>query len=274
MILKRYNEEKSVFDRKRKKRGKKMTQEQVVNIATEISFLMLKNGAEIYRVEQCVRFIANAYGYYDVDCFAILTSIVVSVVDGDKVCTRTKRVTDRATDLNKVVALNHLSRQICSECMDYESVMEKVKEIRESKPYSFWVFTAMYMMTSFFFGLYFGGTWITAIICGFVGVVVYPVQWFSGKIQTNIFMANMATSATITVLLCIVHVTLYQNQLDIMIISLIMNLVPGVALTHCMRDLISNELISGVARLAEVFISGAGTAVGVFIVLSLFGLKI
>ena len=53
-----------------------------------------------------------------------------------------------------------------------------------------------------------------------------------------------------------------------------MNLVPGVALTHCMRDLISNELISGVARLAEVFISGAGTAVGVFMILSLFGLKI
>ena len=84
----------------------------------------------------------------------------------------------------------------------------------------------------------------------------------------------MVTSAVITVLLCTVYVTLYPHQLDIMIISLIMNLVPGVALTHCMRDLISNELISGLARLAEVFISGAGTAVGVFLVLSLFGLQL
>ena len=107
-----------------------MTQEQVVNIATEISYLMLKNGAEIYRVEQCVRFIANAYGYHDADCFAILTSIVVTVVDGDRVCTRTKRVSDRATDLNKVAALNDLSRSICSQCMDYETVMEKIKEMR------------------------------------------------------------------------------------------------------------------------------------------------
>lgn len=251
-----------------------MTQEQVVNIATEISYLMLKNGAEIYRVEQCVRFIANAYGYRDADCFAILTSIVVTVVDGDRVCTRTKRVSDRATDLNKVAALNDLSRSICSQCMDYETVMEKIKEIKAAKPYPFWVSTITYVVISFFFGLYFKGTWTTALICGAVGVVVHPIQWFGGKIQTNIFIVNMVTSAVITVLLCTVYVTIYPHQLDIMIISLIMNLVPGVALTHCMRDLISNELISGLARLAEVFISGAGTAVGVFLVLSLFGLQL
>ena len=195
-----------------------MTQEQVVNIATEISYLMLKNGAEIYRVEQCVRFIANAYGYYDVDCFAILTSIVVTIVEGDKVCNRTKRVTERATDLNKVAALNNLSRLICSERMDYETVMEKIKEVRGLKPYPFWVFTVMYMVTSFFFGLYFGGSWITACICGAVGVVVYPVQWFGGKIQMNIFIINMATSAAITVLLCTIYATVYPHQLDIMII--------------------------------------------------------
>lgn len=251
-----------------------MTQEQVVNIATEISYLMLKNGAEIYRVEQCVRFIANAYGYEDADCFAILTSIVVTVVDGERVCTRTKRVTDRATDLNKVVALNNLSRSICKDCMDYDVVMKKLREIKNEKPYAFSVCVVTYMVISFFFGLYFGGTWITALICGFTGVVVHPIQWFGSKIQTNIFIINMATSAVITVILCTIYVTLYPNQLDVMIISLIMNLVPGVALTHCMRDLISNELISGLARLAEVFISGAGTAVGVFIILSIFGLQL
>ena len=256
------------------KRGNCMTQEQVVNIATEISYLMLKNGAEIYRVEQCVRFIAGAYGFFDADCFAILTSIVVSIVEGDKVCTRTKRVTDRATNFNKVAELNDLSRYICSHRPDYESVKKKMKEIREEKPYPFWVFTVMYMITSFFFGLYLGGTWLTAFICCSVGVFVYPIQWLGNKIQTNLFIINMITSGVVTLFICIVYSTIYPVQLDIMIISLIMNLVPGVALTHCMRDLISNELISGLARLAEVFISGAGTAVGVFIVLSMFGLQV
>lgn len=251
-----------------------MTQEQVVNIATEISYLMLKNGAEIYRVEQCVRFIASSYGFEDADCFAILTSIVVTVVDDDRVCTRTKRVTGRTSDLNKVTLLNDLSRFICSHRPDYETVKEKIKEIKTKKPYPFWFFTVAYMVVSFFFGLYFGGTWITAVICGVVGGVVYPVQWLCNRIQTNLFVVNMITSAVITGLLCLAYRTIYPHELDIMVISLIMNLVPGVALTHCMRDLISNELISGLARLAEVFIIGAGIAVGVFVVLSLYGLKI
>lgn len=251
-----------------------MTQEQVVNIAAEISYLMLKNGAEIYRVEQCVRFIGNAYGYKEVDCFAILTSIVVTIADGDKVCTRTKRVADRATDLNVVTELNDLSRYICAKLPEYEEVKELVKAVKEMKQYPFWVFTLSYMMISFFFSLYFGGTWITSLICGLVGVVVYPIQRFGEHVKANLFMVNMLTSGAVTLLLCITHQFFNLHQLDIMVISLIMNLVPGVALTHCMRDLISNELVSGMARLAEVFISGSGTAVGVFVILTMFGIQI
>lgn len=251
-----------------------MTQEQVVNIAAEISYLMLKNGAEIYRVEQCVRFIGNAYGYKEVECFAILTSIVVTIADGDKVCTRTKRVADRMTDLNVVTELNELSRYICAKRPEYEEVKQLIKAIREMKQYPFWVFTLAYMMISFFFALYFGGGLLTALICGLVGSVVYPIQWFGDHVKANLFMVNLLTSGVVTLLLCTIHQLVGLPQLDIMIISLIMNLVPGVALTHCMRDLISNELVSGLARLAEVFISASGTAVGVFAILTMFGIHV
>lgn len=251
-----------------------MTQEQVVNIATDISFLMMKNGAEIYRVEQCVRFIAEAYGFEEADCFAILTSIVVTVMDGEKICTRTKRVTGRVTDLNKVALLNDLSRYICSAKPDYVEVKDRIYNIIKIKPYPFWVYILTYMVVSFFFGLYFGGGIICGLYCGLTGVVVYPVQWVGEKLKTNLFVTNMLTSVAITGVLCFIHQHFYSDNFDIMVISLIMNLVPGVALTHCMRDLISNELISGLARLAEVAIIGAGIAVGVFVILSMYGLAI
>lgn len=251
-----------------------MTQEQVVNIAAEISYLMLKNGAEIYRVEQCVRFIGNAYGYEDVDCFAILTSIVVTIVDGERVCTRTKRVADRITDLNVVTALNDLSRYICANLPEYEEAKKMIQSVKEMKQYPFWVFTVAYMVISLFFGLYFGGNWITCLLCGLAGGVVYPIQWFGDRIKANLFMVNMLTSGTFTLLLCIIHQFFGLPQLDIMIIALTMSLVPGVALTHCMRDLISNELVSGLARFAEVLISASGTAVGVFVILSMFGIQV
>lgn len=104
--------------------------------------------------------------------------------------------------------------------------------------------------------------------------MIYPIQWLGDKIESNLFFINMITSAVMAACVCIVHLYIYPYHMDAMVIGLTMNLVPGVALTHCMRDLISNELISGLARLAEVFISAAGTAVGIFVVLSLFGLSV
>lgn len=247
-----------------------MTQEQVVNISLEISYKMLLSGAEIYRVEQCVRYISNAYGFPDSDCFAILTSIVVTVMDEDKICTRTKRVNRRSTDLGKVARLNDLSRYICKYKPDYQTVCKLIKEIDHMKPYSFWTITAIYVMVSFFFAKFYNGTFTAAVITGLIGVFVHPIQWIGDRIGSNLFFTNMITSAVLTTCACAVHVLFYSNELDIIIISLIMNLVPGVALTHCMRDLISNELISGLARMAEVLISATGTAVGVFFILSLF----
>lgn len=258
----------------RQKRGKYMTQEQVVNIATEISYLMLKNGAEIYRVEQIVQFIAKAYGYEEADCFAFLTSIVVSVVDGDKACTRTKRVPRRGTNLNRVAELNDLSRHICRERPGYEKVKEKVEEIKKKRAYPFWMYVLMYMIASFLFCLFFGGSVKGACYSAGIGIVVYPVQWFADKMKTNLFIHNLLTSGVATIFICVVYKTVYPYELHYMITALTMNLVPGVALTHSIRDLISNELISGIARFAEVAISGAGTAVGAFLVLSMFHLQI
>ncbi len=251
-----------------------MTQEQVVNISTEISYQMLKNGAEIYRVEQCVRYISRAYGFPDADCFALLTSLVVTVTNGEKICTRTKRVTDRTTNFDKVAAYNDLSRYLCTNRPDYFTAHEMLENIRRQKSYSFGKMTGTYVFISFFFGLLYGGDFITALLTGAIGTVIYPIQWIGEKIESNLFFINMITSAAMAFCVCIVHSFIYPYHMDAMVIGLIMNLVPGVALTHCMRDLISNELISGLARLAEVFISAAGTAVGVFVVLTLFGLSV
>jgi len=251
-----------------------MTQEQVVNISTEISYLMLLNGAEIYRVEQCVRYISEAYGYHDADCFAILTSIVVTVMDGDKICTRTKRVKKRGNDFNKMAQLNDLSRYICTYKPNYEDVCKLIREIKSLEAYSFWKITVTYMIVSFFFAKFFGGSFISGIITGLIGSFVYPIQYFSDRIGSNLFFTNMITSGVLTLLASCVYVFWYPFEFDIIIISLIMNLVPGVALTHGMRDLISNELISGLARMAEVVISAAGTAVGAFFILSLFHLSL
>lgn len=249
-----------------------MTQEQVVNVATTICYNMLKSGAEIYRVEQSARYISNAYGFIEMDCTAILTSLFVTVMDGDKICTRTKRVVGRDTNLGKVSALNDLSRYICEVKPDYETVMDSIHKIEQMPAHRFYWKLTMPMLAAGSFALLFGGNLTESLIAAIVAAVVYPILWVGSKIDSNTFFSNIVTSAVITLLLCGVRKWIYDGRMDIVIISVLMNLVPGVAITHCMRDLMSNEVLSGLARLAETLICALGIAIGVLSVFSVVGI--
>ena len=52
-------------------------------------------------------------------------------------------------------------------------------------------------------------------------------------------------------------------NLDVVIISSIMPLVPGVAITNAVRDILQGDYMSGNARVLEAFLTAAGIAVGV-----------
>ena len=58
-------------------------------------------------------------------------------------------------------------------------------------------------------------------------------------------------------------------QSDKIIIGALMTLVPGIAITNCMRDLIMGDYMAGLARMADALLIALGIAVGVASVLSL-----
>ena len=52
-------------------------------------------------------------------------------------------------------------------------------------------------------------------------------------------------------------------NMDVVIISSIMPLVPGVAITNAVRDTLQGDYLSGMARILEVFLKAAAIALGV-----------
>lgn len=52
-------------------------------------------------------------------------------------------------------------------------------------------------------------------------------------------------------------------DMDIVIISSIMPLVPGVAITHAIRDTLQGDYLSGAARILEAFMTATAIALGV-----------
>ena len=56
--------------------------------------------------------------------------------------------------------------------------------------------------------------------------------------------------------------------MDKVIIGSIMLLVPGLAITNAIRDTVAGDLVSGLARGAEAFLTAIAVAVGTGVVLS------
>ena len=96
-----------------------MNHNEVLSAAMDIGEHMLKSGAEVYRVEDCIRRICYAYGASSVDVFCITSSILLTIdFPGEHRISQTRRIETYSTDLERVDRLNQLSRRMCAQRME------------------------------------------------------------------------------------------------------------------------------------------------------------
>jgi uncharacterized membrane protein YjjP (DUF1212 family) len=99
----------------------------VLCTALDVGEHLLKNGAEVSRVEDTIERICFAYGAAHVESFSITTLIVASVRMQDGTFSEQMRhVKNSAMNLYRVEMLNNISRQIC---IDHISIAEAREQI-------------------------------------------------------------------------------------------------------------------------------------------------
>ena len=102
----------------------------IINFSTELGTLMLENGAETYRVEETMSRICLAYGIEKVDVFVIPTNIIITIKTYKNAISRTRRVTSRTINLDKIAKLNNLSREVAFNKVSIEDAEKKLSNIR------------------------------------------------------------------------------------------------------------------------------------------------
>ena len=96
-------------------------------------------------------------------------------------------------------------------------------------------------------------------------LLVMPME----KLHTNSFFISLVGSG-LGAALAIAAVFLGAGQnLDKIIIGFLMNLVPGMALTNAIRDIIAGDLVAGVTRLTEALLTAVAMALGAGLALSI-----
>jgi len=103
------------------------------------------------------------------------------------------------------------------------------------------------------------------------GAMVRIVVWLLERLHTNGFFINLLASFMVT-LMAIYAVKLGVAQhSDLIIIGTLMTLVPGVAITNAMRDIIAGDLLAGTMKAVEALLVALALAIGTGIVLILTG---
>lgn len=246
--------------------------EKILDFAVHTGELMLKSGAETYRVEDTITRILESHHFQSVDTFVIPTGIMVTVEKEDlSLSTKVVRVKNRSTRLDRVEGLNQLSRDYVGGLITLNEGCVRLKEIEQSSSYSALTVVLWIGISCSFFAIMFQAGLAEFILSFFIGLGVGFLQYRLGRKQIVNFFVLFICSLFLgfSVMLCRF---LFPGTLNIepIMIGCIMPLLPGVAFTTAVRDAISDELISGIARGVEALLMAVALAAGIGVSFSMF----
>ena len=245
---------------------------ELLKCAADIGEAMLLSGGEVHRVEDSVNRMCSAMGAARVDCFIITSSIVLTVTDAEgESHTLTRRIKSSGTDFTKLGKLNNLSRRICREKMDAESIRSEYQKIMNEKGYSFAVECITYAFIAGAFTLFFGGNFVQFLCSFFIGGLTRFAVFFSDATVKNPIFAKFLSSFFVTAMAFLTVKLGICSATDEIIIGNIMLLIPGLGFTNALRDLFTGDSIAGILRSLEAVLSAVGIAAGYFLFVFITG---
>ena len=239
--------------------------ERFLNFFCEIARQLVQSGAEIYRVEDSVTRLMHAYGYTDIEVFAIPSCVILNIMHEGHNYTKSIRIRSSSINLDRLDKLNNLCRQVCRQTPDAEECLARLKEIIALQPYSELVGYLAHGIVAVFFTLFWGGTFWDSCVAFGCGLAVKAATGRLTRMNTNIFFTNVCASMLMVVIPLLLQYCGAAIHMDKIVIGTIMLLVPGIAITNVMRDMIAGDFLTAMTKLTEVLIISLALAIDIAI---------
>lgn len=236
---------------------------ELLNCILELGELMLGSGAEISRVEDTLIRIASAYGAVHVDAFVITSIISLSIEFSDTdFVSETRRIySSTGTDFYRLEKLNELSRRICAGIItleDFHSALNDIVSMR--KPFALILSGSILAAGSF--TLFFGGTFYDGLVSSVFAVMICLLQKYIEFTETETASSNLLISFITGLFVGLTCWLMPSLHMDKILIGDIMLLIPGLAMTNAVRNILVGNTISGVIRITESLIWAGALAGG------------
>ena len=174
-------------------------------------------------------------------------------------------------DVDRLDYLNNLSRYICANKPSLPELIEKYEEVMSRKEYPVWIDYLGAILVASGFCVFFGGDVLDAFSAGLLGVVITVIRRFMSKVEEN-QMAKAFVSSLVAGFLAIICVNLgIGDHVDKIMIGGIMLLIPGIAMTNSIRDMLIGDIVTGLLRFVNSVLIAGAIACGFALPLFLMG---
>ena len=255
-----------------------MDDKSIANMAVFAGEIMLRSGAETYRVEDTIKHIldtaggagapgtgiggSESAGAVRTESLVMLTGIIVTIErPGQEAITVMRRVHDRGTNMHRIVEVNEISRKYCAGDLSAEETWERLENIK-GRQYTVWMYNVATVLVPAGFAPLFGGGLREIFAAGAVGILLAVIMTIGKRMRISSFILNMICAGGVAAAAMALKAWYPILNMDTVIISGIMPLVPGVAITNAIRDTLRGDYISGGARALEAFVTAAAVAIG------------
>lgn len=229
--------------------------------------LMMESGAETYRVEDTMLRMARSQQLNEAQTYATPTGIIFSL--GSTQPTTIVSIANRTTDLHKIALVNAVSRKLTSGQCTLVEAYQQLIEIEQTNyflPISLQIIASAIASASFM--VLFNGLWRDVPVVMIIGGIGYFVVLMAHRLTHVKFFSEFVAASIVGILsIFFVHIG-WGTSFDNIIIGAVMPLVPGVAITNAVRDLMAGHFTAGTAKGAEALLTALAIGSGVAVVLS------
>lgn len=250
-----------------------MLDQKLMHSIIEIAEQMISAGAEVYRIEESLKYMCTAYGAVRTDAFVTTSNMTLDIEREDGVSiSASRRFESGSFDVERIARLNDLVRYITKTKPSAEEIDERLKEALLHKQYTLWQKVLSSVVVAASFTVFFGCRDIVEILTSSViGCIVALLSYGAEKVKLNGMMTRFVCSAVFSAMAFLSVKLGLAPTPDYIIIGNIMTLIPGCGITNALRDLFTGDTFTGILRTIEAVLYAGAMALGYIAMAYLFG---
>ncbi|MCI8632631.1 MAG: threonine/serine exporter family protein [Lachnospiraceae bacterium] len=238
--------------------------QKILHLSVLAGVTLLKSGAEIFRVQETMERILEAYEIHDYNVYVISNGIFATINEKQPDhYSVVRHVPLGSVNLQKIDEINQLSREICEQGYPLEEAYSKLEAagtMQEPKA------AAMVLASGLGaagFCYLFGGSLYDSLIALVMGLVLQIFLDQAGRRRLSKFLSYIIGSMIVTLGAGLVVSSGASVVFNHIVIGSIIPLVPGVSLTTSIREFFNGDYISGSIHLIDALLTAICIALGV-----------